>query len=109
MPSGTGAGPAVWVHGLLADRHAFRGSYGGYAFPLWDRRHGAAAHNLKPALLDGLSTSFGRPVTPEDVFDVIVALLSASSYTRRFAWTWKRRLPTSPFPLIPTPLPRQCG
>ena len=34
MPCGTGAGPAVWCHGLLPDYHAFRGSYGGYAFPL---------------------------------------------------------------------------
>jgi predicted helicase len=34
MPSGTGSGPAVWVHGLIPDYHAFRGSYGGYAFPL---------------------------------------------------------------------------
>ncbi len=29
LPSGTGAGPSVWVHGLLPDYHAFRGSYGG--------------------------------------------------------------------------------
>ena len=38
LPGGTGAGPAAWCHGLLPDYHAFRGSYGGYAFPLWDRR-----------------------------------------------------------------------
>ena len=38
LPSGTGAGPALWCHGLLPDYHAFRGSYGGYAFPLHDRR-----------------------------------------------------------------------
>ncbi|NCQ25705.1 MAG: N-6 DNA methylase, partial [Roseovarius sp.] len=31
LPGGTGAGPAVWCHGLLPDYHAFRGSYGGYA------------------------------------------------------------------------------
>jgi hypothetical protein len=33
LPSGVRGGPAVWCHGLLPDYHAFRGSYGGYAFP----------------------------------------------------------------------------
>ncbi len=99
LPSGTGAGPGVWVHGLLPDYHAFRGSYGGYAFPLWDRRVGAAAHNLNPALLDGLAAAYGHPVAPETAFDAITALLSATSYTRRFAWDLEETFAHVPFPV----------
>ena len=43
MPSGIGLGPATWCHSQLPDYHAFRGSYGGYAFPLYDRRKGPDA------------------------------------------------------------------
>ena len=99
LPSGTGAGPAVWIHGLLPDYHSFRGSYGGCALPLWDRRRGATAHNLTPALLDGLAAAYGRPVTPEQAFDAIAALLSASSYTRRFAWDLEESFAQVPFPV----------
>jgi hypothetical protein len=51
MPGGTGAGPAVWCHGLLPDYHAFRGSYGGYAFPLYDRRARVNGLNLSTVLV----------------------------------------------------------
>lgn len=98
LPAGTGAGPAVWVHGLLPDYHAFRGSYGGYAFPLWDRRKGADAYNLDPALLRGLVGAYGPAATPENVFDAIIALLSATSYTRRFAWDLEESFAHVPFP-----------
>lgn len=98
LPSGTGAGPAVWVHGLLPDYHAFRGSFGGYAFPLWDRRRGAGAHNLAPALLQGLVGAYGAAATPEAVFDAIIALLSAASYTRRFGWDLEEAFAHVPFP-----------
>lgn len=101
MPSGVGAGPAAWVHGLLPDYHAFRGSYGGYAFPLWDRRHGPGAHNLAPALLDGLTAAYGRVVAPGEVFDAIAALLSATAYTARFAWDLEEVFPHVPFPADP--------
>jgi predicted helicase len=98
LPSGTGAGPAVWLHGLLPDYHSFRGSYGGYAFPLWDRRHGARAHNLHPALLGNLTSAYGRPIHLNNIFDAIAGLLSASSYTRRFAWDLEETFAHIPFP-----------
>jgi len=60
LPSGTGAGPAVWCHGLLPDYHAFRGSYGGYASPLHDRRQGIDRPNLSPELVESLSAVLGR-------------------------------------------------
>jgi Type ISP C-terminal specificity domain len=98
MPSGIGAGPGIWCHGLLPDYHAFRGSYGGYAFPLYDRRKGPSATNLSAVLLVSLGEAYGQAVKPEDVFDAILALLSATSYTRRFAEDLEDVFPHIPFP-----------
>jgi len=98
MPGGTGAGPAVWCHGLLPDYHSFRGSYGGYAFPLYDRRPNVAGSNVSPALIASLSAAYGEPVAPEDAFDAILCLLSASSYTLRFAEDLEDVFPHIPFP-----------
>lgn len=98
LPNGTGAGPAVWCHGLLPDYHAFRGSYGGYAFPLHDRRPNVASTNISPALIESLSAAYGEPVDSGDVFDAILCLLSAASYTRRFAEDVEDVFPHVPFP-----------
>jgi SAM-dependent methyltransferase len=97
LPSGTGAGPAVWVHGLLPDYHAFSGR-GGYAFPLFNRAAGPEAHNLQPRLLAHLTEAHGQSVTPQKIFDVVTALLSASSYTSQFAWDLEEAFPHVPFP-----------
>lgn len=94
----TGSGPAVVCTGLLPDRHAFRGSYGGYSFPLYDRRSGNNACNLDVHLVQGLSERYQTTTTPEEVFDAIVALLSAASYTRRFAADLEDAFPHVPFP-----------
>lgn len=98
MPLGTGLGPGVWCHDQLPDRHAFRGSYGGYAFPLYDRRPGHGPSNLKPELIAALEDAYGTEVMPQAVFDVILCLLSASSYTTRFAEDLEDVFPHIPFP-----------
>ena len=98
LPNGTGAGPGVWCHGLLPDRHALRGSYGGYAFPLRDRRPEVADSNLSQELIVGLTTVYGVPAAPEDVFNAILCLLSARSYTLRFAEDLEDVFPHVPFP-----------
>jgi hypothetical protein len=97
MPAGTGAGPAVWCHGLIPDYHAFSGR-GGYAFPLHDRRPNVDAPNVSPALVGSLSAAYGEPVAAEDVFDAILCLLSARSYTLRFAEDLEDVFPHVPFP-----------
>jgi predicted helicase len=97
MPGGTGAGPAVWAHGLLPDYHAFRGR-GGYAFPLYDRRPNINAPNISAAMIESLSAAYGKPVAPEDAFDAILCLLSATSYSRRFAEDLEDVFPHVPFP-----------
>lgn len=101
LPGGTGAGPAVWSYAAYPDRHAFRGSYGGYAFPLHDRRPGHSPINMSPSLLSGLSSAYGLSVLPQDAFDAILALLSASSYTLRFAEDLEDVFPHIPFPADP--------
>jgi predicted helicase len=98
LPSGTGAGPAVWCHGLLPDYHAFRGSYGGYAFPLQDRRPDVDASNITTALIERLNVAYGEPVSADHVFDTILCLLSATSYTLRFAEDIEDVFPHVPFP-----------
>jgi predicted helicase len=97
MPFATGAGPAVWCHGLLPDYHAFSGR-GGYAFPLRDNRLGHAPFNSSPALLAGLAASYGAPVSAEHAFHAILAQLSATSYTLRFAEDLEDVFPHVPFP-----------
>ena len=82
----------------LRCRHAFRGSYGGYAFTLWDRRGGPAAHNLNPTLLAGLKDAYGKKITPTQVFDCMLCLLSAKSYTLNFAEDLEDVFPHIPFP-----------
>lgn len=98
MPFGTGAGPAVWCHGLIPDYHALSGR-GGYAFPLYDRRPGVDAPNIVPALIAGLTVAYGANVSAEDVFDAMLCLLSASSYTRRFAEDLEDTFPHIAFPV----------
>lgn len=94
----TGVGPACWSHALFPDYHAFRGSYGGYIFPLWDRRRGPRAHNLNPDLLRALTAAYGRTVGPEETFHAVAALLSATSYTLRFADDLETAFPHVVFP-----------
>ena len=52
LPFATGEGPAVWCYCLFPDYHAFRGSYGGYAFPLRDHRPGHGPFNVSASLLE---------------------------------------------------------
>ena len=98
LPGGTGAGPAVWCHGLLPDYHSFRGSYGGYAFPLHDRRPEVAGSNIPQELVGGLAALYGAAVAPEEVFNAILCMLSARSYTLRFAEDIEDVFPHVPFP-----------
>jgi len=101
LEDGTGAGPAVWCHGLVPDQHAFRGSYGGWVFPLRNHAGEGIGHYLAPTLIPGLSAAYGFQVEPQQVFDAILALLSATSYTTRFAHDLEDDFPHVPFPANP--------
>jgi predicted helicase len=101
MAYATGAGPAIWCQSAVPDRHAFRGSTGGYVIPLYDRRAGPDAHNLNPALVAALAEAYGEAQSPEDIFDAVLCLLSAQSYTSRFAEDLEDTFPHTPFPADP--------
>lgn len=109
LKSNTGAGPATWCHGRLPDYHAFKGSNGGYAFPLFDRRRGPEINNINPVLLGSLSEAYGQAQNPEALFDAILCLLSATSYTRRFAEDLEDTFPHIPFPADPAVFARAAA
>ncbi len=100
MPFGTGGGTAVWLHSIYPDYQALS-ERGGYAFPLYDRRRGPDAHNINPEILTALAEAYGQTISPEDFFDAILALLSATSYSVRFAEDLEDTFPHIPFPAHP--------
>jgi len=102
LGAGTGAGPAIWCIRALPDQHAFRGSFGGWVFPLRDHAREGAGHYLAPELVAGLTAAYGRQVEPQDTFDAILALLSATAYTTRFAHDLEDDFPHVPFPADPS-------
>lgn len=94
---GTGSGPAIWSHGLKPDQHAFRGSYGGWVFPLHNPAE-ARAHFVDSGVMAGLAAAYGGEVEPQAVYDAVLALLSATFYTTRFAHDLEDDFPNIPFP-----------
>jgi hypothetical protein len=76
-------GPAVTFTYLIPDLHHYRGSFGGRAFPLWADR-GAQNPNVKPALLQALSETYGASVSAPDVLAYLAAVAAHPAYTDRF-------------------------
>ncbi len=99
LNDGTGSGPAVWCHGVLPDQHAFRGQGGGWVFPLFDHRGDGPKHSMLNGAAAGLSGAYGVDLEPQQVFDAILALLSATDYTVRFAYDLENDFPHVPFPV----------
>lgn len=97
LPGGTGTGPAIWSHGLKPDQHAFRGSYGGWIYPLRDPIT-EVGHFIDPPIMAALDEAYGGAVEPQQVYDAILALLTATSYTTRFAHDLEDDFPHIPFP-----------
>src|SRR5258708_13045256 len=54
--------------------------------------------NISSALIASLSAAYGEPVAAANVFDAILCLLSATSYTLRFAEDLEDVFPHVPFP-----------
>jgi hypothetical protein len=96
-----GLGPAAVITHLIPDRHHFRGSYSGKdVIPLW-RDAAATEPNVAAGLLERLAVAYGAPVTPEDLFGYVYALLATPAYVDRFSEEL-----TIPGPRIP--LTRDC-
>ena len=97
MTDGTGAGPAVWCHSQLSDQHGFS-NRGGWVFPLNAPPGADPAHNLAPGLLGNLRDALGAEVTVQDLFDAVLALLSAPAYAYEFAHDLEDDFPHVPIP-----------
>jgi hypothetical protein len=107
-----GEGPAAFAQAALPDLHAYRGSFGGYVFPLWDARRrepGRRATNLRRSLVDVLRGAYGRAASPEAVFAYIYAVLQAPAYARRFHAELRQELPRVPFPATVEPFRELAG
>jgi hypothetical protein len=98
MQGGIGSGPAVWCHGMLPDQHSFRGSFGGWVFPLFNHNAETRGHYFTPDLMRALALAYGDAPAAQDVFDAVLALLSATTYTTRFAHDLEDDFPHIPFP-----------
>ena len=80
-----GEGPAAIVAASVPDLDHFRGSYGAkHAIPLWLDAAGTVP-NVTSGLLTALETALGEPISSETLFAYCYGILSAPSYTSRFA------------------------
>lgn len=78
-----GKGPAATFTGLVPDKHHFKGSFGGRAFPLWS--DAASVHpNLRPTLLAYLAKAHGRAVDAKELLAYIAAVTAHPGYGQRF-------------------------
>jgi hypothetical protein len=76
-------GPALSISSLIPDLHHYNGR-GGRVYPLWADAN-ATLPNIKPQLLELLAATYGRPVSAQDAFAYIAAIMSHPAFTARFA------------------------
>ena len=77
------SGPAVTFAGLIPDRHHYKGSFGGYAYPLW-RDRAATQPNVSPEIMGHLADVWAHPITTEDVMAYLAAIMAHPAFTVRF-------------------------
>ena len=93
-----GRGPVAFLQSVLPNRHVY-GGHGAHIFPLWDKSTGAwSTHNFHPALLENLSSYWGRQITPEQLFAYCYGVIAWEGYSLRFAQELARSFPRVPFP-----------
>ncbi|MDZ4819791.1 MAG: type ISP restriction/modification enzyme [Planctomycetota bacterium] len=83
MAHSPSSGPAITFTALPPDKHHYKGSFSGRAFPLW-RDAEATEPNLPPNLLESLATTYKIVVTAEDVMAYLAAVAANPAYTARF-------------------------
>lgn len=80
-----GTGPSASVAANPPDLHHYRGSFGGKdVIPLW-RDAAASEPNVVAGLLDLLTGTFGRSVSPENFFAYAYSILASPAYAERFS------------------------
>ena len=91
-----GSGPALTATAEIPDLHHFRGSYGAKEIVPLYRDGDDKQANILPGLLDILTKTYKRQVTPEDILAYVYGLLAHPAFTERFArelGTRKLRVP----------------
>lgn len=78
-----GAGPALTFAASPPDKHHFKGSFGGKAFPLWLDVQ-ASRSNLRASLLAALANRLARPISPEDLLAYLAAVAGHRGFVQRF-------------------------
>lgn len=74
---------ALTVCATPPDMHHY-GGRGGRVYPMWSDGK-ATVHNVRSAILDALSSTYGRAVNAEEVVAYIVAIAAQPAYTETFA------------------------
>ena len=75
-------GPALSFTAHPPDLHHYNGR-GGRVFPLWTGVESGES-NIKTGVLNQLTVTFGKPVTPEAFLSYVAALAAHPAYTKRF-------------------------
>jgi len=78
------SGPAITLTSLIPDLDHYKGSFGGRVYPIYTDAN-ATTPNLKPAALALLAKTYGEPVSAEDLFAYIAAVMAHPAFTARFA------------------------
>lgn len=77
------SGVALSITSLVADLDHYKGSFGGRVYPLWADAQ-AAQPNIRREALELLSTTYGAPVSAEDLFAYIAGVMAHPAFTARF-------------------------
>jgi hypothetical protein len=78
------SGPSLSFSGSIPDQHHYKGSFGGRVYPLWADAQ-AQKPNISAEALELLAATFGAPVSAEDLFAYIAAVMAHPAFTARFA------------------------
>jgi hypothetical protein len=80
-----GEGPALMACSDIPDLDYFRGSYGAKAVMPLFRDKAATQTNILPGLLELLSSTYRKKVSPHDFSGYVYGILAQPAYTSRFA------------------------
>jgi len=78
------SGPAATLSAEVPDVHHYKGSFGGRVYALWLDPEGTTP-NVVPGLLGLLGPQYGHPVSGEDLFAYLAAVLVNPAYTALYA------------------------
>jgi Type ISP C-terminal specificity domain len=76
-------GPSLTLTAHIPDLNHFLGSFGGRVLPLWKNAE-ATVSNVRPLMLNFVSESFGKQISPEDFVAYLACVVAHPAFTARF-------------------------